>query len=95
MEEKGEDDIGADDVETNHQSTSNIRQDPTSFKIFFFKVLFCSLIPSDLEFEALQVAKQILMPQILDYFLVLRKTSLVDKSLNLLCSTHNFWPYSH
>lgn len=29
MEEKGEDDIHADDEETNHQSTSNIRQDPT------------------------------------------------------------------
>ena len=34
MEEKGEEDIDADDEETNHQSTSNIRQDPTWFKIF-------------------------------------------------------------
>ena len=39
MEEKGEDDIDADDVETNHQSTSNIGQDPTRFKIFLLLFL--------------------------------------------------------
>ena len=39
MEEKREDDIDADDEETNHQSTSNIRQDPTWFKIFLLLFL--------------------------------------------------------